>query len=226
MPRGQHGSTLRSQFLELFPPPLRFRSVAVLRVAREMALHSSFKTRRSSALGPDGCGIGYGVDTIASCTATTGGITNSLAVEFNTHYNGPGVDPSSDDVTIQNCSGTAQNSVDMGCSIALNDLTLMQNPINMADGNVHTVIINYSGASTKLLDVILDGTDLFPGGVVFDMTTIGLNSGNAWVGFHGGNGRSVQQPGHPELDVPAELSDCCHFHHNSNRAYLPERCRN
>ncbi len=141
-----------------------------------------------SALGPDGCGIGYGVDTIASCTATTGGITNSLAVEFNTHYNGPGVDPSNDDVTIQNCSGTAQNSVDMGCSIAFNDLTLMQNPINMADGNVHTVIINYSGASTKLLDVILDGTDLFPGGVVFDMTTIGLNSGNAWVGFTAATG--------------------------------------
>jgi hypothetical protein len=58
----------------------------------------------------------------------------------------------------------------------------------MADGNVHTVTINYSGPSTKLLDVILDNTDLFPGGVAFDLTTIALNSGNAWVGFTAATG--------------------------------------
>jgi hypothetical protein len=58
----------------------------------------------------------------------------------------------------------------------------------MADGNVHSVTINYSGPSTKLLDVILDNTDLFPGGVVFDLTTISLNSGNAWVGFTAATG--------------------------------------
>src|SRR5208337_1683944 len=76
----------------------------------------------------------------------------------------------------------------LGCSIALNDLTKLTPSINMADGNVHSVTINYSGPGTNLLDVILDNIDLFPGGIVFNMTTIGLNSGNAWVGFTAATG--------------------------------------
>jgi hypothetical protein len=149
-----------------------------------------------TALGPNGCGIGFGGS--AYCTPGSG-IPNSLAVEFNTFNNGPGVDPSSNDVTIQNCtpagSPTGANSVDQSCSIAFNDLTKLAPPINMADGNVHTVTINYSGPTTTLLDVILDGIDLFPktvanpsGGVLFNMATIGLASGNAWVGFTAATG--------------------------------------
>jgi hypothetical protein len=145
-----------------------------------------------TALGPNGCGIGFGGS--AYCTPGSG-IPNSLAVEFNTFNNGPGVDPSSNDVAIQNCSGTGANSVDQSCSLAFNDLTLLSPPINMADGNVHTVTINYSGPTTTLLDVILDGIDLFPktvanpsGGVLFNMATIGLASGNAWVGFTAATG--------------------------------------
>jgi hypothetical protein len=138
-------------------------------------------------LGPDGCGIGFGDDTLIGCTSSTGGIPNSLAVEFNSYQNS-GIDPSNSDVTIQNCSGTGANSVDPSCSIAINDLTKLANPINIADGNVHTVTINYSGPSTKLLDVILDTIDLFPGGITFDLTTLSLNSGNAWVGFTAATG--------------------------------------
>jgi hypothetical protein len=134
-----------------------------------------------TALGPEGCGIGFG-DSSSGCTPPTGGIPNSLAVEFNTFANSG--DPSSNFVAIQTCL-TGPNTIDPGtCRIAINS-TL---PSTMADGNVHTVTINYSGAGTKLLDVILDNTDLFPGGVVFDLTTIGLNSGNAWVGFTAATG--------------------------------------
>ncbi len=141
----------------------------------------------TTALGPDGCGIGFGDDTQIGCTSSTGGIPNSLAVEFNSYLNGS-IDPSNSDVTIQNCSGTGQNSVDPGCRIAINDLTQLANPINLADGNIHTVTINYSGPSTKLLDVILDNIDLFPGGISFDLTTLNLNNGNAWVGFTAATG--------------------------------------
>src|SRR5208337_3987360 len=56
----------------------------------------------ANALGPDGCGIGFG-DSSSGCTPQTGGIPNSLAVEFNTYQNS--IDPSDSDVTIQNCSG-------------------------------------------------------------------------------------------------------------------------
>jgi hypothetical protein len=136
-----------------------------------------------NALGPDGCGIGFGDDSIAGCAPTTGGIPNSLAIELNTFAN-YGIDPNSNDITIQNCSGTGPNSVDPTCSIAVNSNL----PITMTDGNVHTVTINYSGPTTQLVDVILDSVDLFPGGIPFDMSSIGLNSGNAWVGFTAGTG--------------------------------------
>jgi hypothetical protein len=138
----------------------------------------------AASLGPEGCGIGFG-DSSSGCAPPTGGITNSLAIEFNTFLN-PGVDPSNNDVTIQNCSGTGANSVDPTCTVVGGVNSNL--PVTMADGNVHSVTINYSGPSTKLLDVILDNTDLFPGGVVFDLTTISLNSGNAWVGFTAATG--------------------------------------
>jgi hypothetical protein len=138
----------------------------------------------TSALGPNGCGIGFG-DSSSGCTPPTGGITNSLAIEFNTYQN-PGIDPNNNDVTIQNCSGTGANSVDPSCTVVGGVNSNLA--VTMADGNVHSVTINYSGPSTKLLDVILDNTDLFPGGVVFDLTTISLNSGNAWVGFTAATG--------------------------------------
>jgi hypothetical protein len=145
-----------------------------------------------SALGPEACGIGFGSSVF--CLGPYGpqtGVPNSLAVEFNTFLNS-GVDPSNSAVMIQNCGGTGANSVDPTCRLAVNDLTLLPHPIMLADGNVHTAIITYSGPGTKLLDVIVDNVDLFPatpsnpsGGVVFDLTTIGLTNGNAWVGFTG-----------------------------------------
>ncbi len=137
----------------------------------------------TNALGPDGCGIGFGDDSLINCTPSTGGIPNSLVVEFNTFFN-QGIDPNSNDVTIQNCSGTLPNSVDPSCTVAVNSNL----PSTMTDGNIHSVTINYSGPATKLLDVTLDNVDLFPGGVVFDLTTLGLNSGSAWVGFTAATG--------------------------------------
>jgi len=148
-------------------------------------------TAATSALGPEGCGIGFGESSSGCTPHTGGGITNSLAVEFNTYLN-PGVDTSGNDVTIQNCSGTGANSVDPICTVlggANNNL-----PITLTDGNVHSATISYtpplSGSGPGALDVILDGIDLFPGGgVAFDMTSIGLtNSNTAWVGFTAATG--------------------------------------
>ena len=145
----------------------------------------------TSALGPDGCGIGFG-DSASGCAPSTGGIPNSLAIEFNTYQN-DGIDPNSNDVTIQNCAGTGANSVDPTCTVIGGVNSTL--PVTMSDGNVHSVTINYSGPSTTLIDVILDNVDLFPptesnpnGGVPFDLTSIGLNSGNAWVGFTAATG--------------------------------------
>ena len=141
-----------------------------------------------NALGPDGCGLGFG-DSSTGCAPSTGGIPQSLAVEFDTFQNAD--DPNNNHVAIQSCL-TGPNSIDViggPCKIKDNpNLSSLPVPMTLADGNVHTVEITYSGPGTKLLDVILDGNDLFPGGVFFDMTTISLNSGNAWVGFTAATG--------------------------------------
>lgn len=159
-------------------------------------------TAGTSALGPYGCGIGFGESNYCTAQPPPDGITNSLAVEFNTYQNA-NVDPSNSDVTIQNCSGTGANSVDPTCQIAVFDLTTLTPAIIMADGNIHTVTISYTptptasaspncivgGIPKPCLDVILDGHDLFSGGVVFDLTTIGLtSSGTAYVGFTAATG--------------------------------------
>jgi len=34
----------------------------------------------------------------------------------------------------------------------------------------------------------VDDNDLFPGGITFNLATIGLNNGNAWVGFTAATG--------------------------------------
>jgi hypothetical protein len=147
-----------------------------------------------SALGSGGCGIGFGGS--SSGCASSNGIPNSVAIEFNTYPNGAGVDPSSDDVTIQNCGGITPNSVDSSCSLKFNDLT---GKINLTDGSVHVAAITYTPSTLSTcgvtdtqtcstLDVVLDGVDLFPGGVFFDITTIGLSGSSAYVGFTAGTG--------------------------------------
>ena len=155
------------------------------------------------ALGNGGCGIGFG-QSLSSCAPKTGGISNSVAIEFNTFLNG-GVDPSSSDVAIQNCQGVGPNSVDPACTIpygnglAVNDLTTHSPAINLADNNLHVATITYtpsalmtcgpSGIQTcSTLDVVLDGVDLFPGGVYFDLHSIGLSGSNAFVGFTAATG--------------------------------------
>ncbi|MGC2727751.1 MAG: L-type lectin-domain containing protein, partial [Candidatus Sulfotelmatobacter sp.] len=163
-----------------------------------------------SALGPAGCGEGFAQ---GSCSTPTGGITNSLAVDFKT-YNDGYPDPNNNSVSIVS-AGTGPNCIDQACNIAYNNslpnAPNSNTPINLADGGVHTVTISYTPTPTQssspncfsgstaepCLDVILDGIDLFSGGVqlILNGTTTPLslstligNSSSAWVGFTGGTG--------------------------------------
>jgi len=150
----------------------------------------------ATALGPEGCGIGFG-QSISGCTPAAGdnlgpsaGISNSLAVEFKTYTN-VGLYSTANSVSIQS-NGTGANCVDQSCSIAVNNS--LPNNITMADGNVHTVTITYSGPATPpaspTLDVILDNNDLFPGGgVPVNLNTLlSLTNGTALVGFTSSTG--------------------------------------
>ncbi len=160
----------------------------------------------ANTLGPtgsDGCGLGFGDDPSGNgCVAAAGGIMNSVAVGFKVYNSGPGF-PNPDSVFIAN-NGSGANCVDTGtggCVIAENDLTSPS--ITLADGNVHTVTVTYAiqplssqtacvSASMPCLDVIVDGTDLFPAGVPFNMTSIGLTNNSAYVGFTGATGGSYE----------------------------------
>jgi len=161
----------------------------------------------------DGCSLGFGQSPDCDTTDPVTGIPNSLAVMFDTYQNVGSGDPSNSYVAIQSC-GTANNTVDPGpCRFGVKDLTQLVSPItqlpfpiNLADGNFHTVTISFtpSGACSAatppgcpgVLDVILDSIDLFPAGltpagVAFDMASIGLTiDGKAWVGFTAATGGS------------------------------------
>jgi uncharacterized repeat protein (TIGR01451 family) len=87
----------------------------------------------TSALGGGGGGIGYQ------------NIPNSLAIEFDTFQNA--YDPNANHIAIQSC-GTGPNSADhnavysdASCEIAI--ASELQ-PVNLSDGTVHTVRIDYS----------------------------------------------------------------------------------
>jgi hypothetical protein len=159
--------------------------------------------------GADGCSLGFGdAPSNHVCTSATGGVTNSVAIEFDTYQNNDIGDPNANHVAIQSC-GTGANSVEAStCRIADNTLERLLDPrghaLTLADGYVHTVTITFSPSGTcsasacpGLLDVILDNNDLFPAdspnqpsGVAFDIASIGLTltNGNAYVGFTAATG--------------------------------------
>ena len=166
-----------------------------------------------SALGATGCGEGFAVDLpyppgctpVPDNSASQSGIPSSIAFRFDSYSQGVDSqntgtqtnDPGVNNVTIQSCPNGGANSITAACQLAVYPFP----QTSFADGNVHTASITYvltpSPAQTACvinetprpcLDVTLDGTDLFPTGVPFDMSNLGLNQGTAYVGFTGATG--------------------------------------
>jgi hypothetical protein len=117
----------------------------------------------NSALGSEASGNGYK------------GMGNSVAVEFDTTYHDYEEDPVPQHIAVHTL-GAADNTAHERASIGS-----AETPIDLADGQVHTVTIEYSPG---ILNVYLDGDENPVLSVEIDLAaTIRLDDGAAWVGF-------------------------------------------
>lgn len=158
--------------------------------------------------GGNGGALGYG-DADANSNPNNGqGIPYSVAIEFDSFQDGwdpapvNGIDSH---VAIQSC-GTGANTShhnylcngSSGANSTIGQpVSTENNGINFADGNIHSVTINYtpacstcSPATVANLQVIVDNVDIYPNGIPFDLTTIASGTGTAFVGFTGATGGS------------------------------------
>lgn len=121
-----------------------------------------------SALGAAGRGLGYGGGDAAS-----GGIANSIAVEFDTYKNAG--DPNDNHISVHT-RGTVANSDDERYS--LGSTTSIP---RLKDGAVHTARVAYAPGS---LSVFVDGSSNAALTVSVDLgTLLTLDAGGAYVGF-------------------------------------------
>ena len=144
-----------------------------------------------SALGGPGGDIGYG--SIPGEQVTP--IDNSLAIEFDTFQNS--WDPNANHVAVQSC-GTGNNTPEhnlqcpSGQSSTLGITSTLG--VNLSDGNVHTVILQYDPGTLSIF-VDNNGTPVLT--VPLQLATLlSLNPGNntqtAYVGFTGATGASTE----------------------------------
>lgn len=141
----------------------------------------------TAARGGSGGAIGYGVPDPGDNGVA---IPNSLAVEFDTYQNG--WDPNANHIAVQSC-GLDANTQDHTATCpdgSKANLGIVSDlgGINLADGAMHTAVIEYDPGTLKIyidnlgLPVLTISTDL--------STLLNLNgdSGTAWVGFTGSTG--------------------------------------
>src|SRR5579863_4309870 len=143
-------------------------------------------------------GIGYGEDDGGADSSF--GISNSLAIEIDTHQDP--WDPATPHIAAMSCL-TGNNSSHHGVNCATGSMTnptiaISANPLpsNVMDGGTHNLAINYTTfnpactSSCNNMTVTLDGNVVLS--FAFDLNSIGLDANDdALVGLTGSTGESI-----------------------------------
>ena len=112
------------------------------------------------------------------------GISNSIAIEFDTFQNPSNGDASEREIAVMTM-GVNPNSQ----SHFEADIGSVKSPIDFADGEVHTARIQYTPGAPGTLNVYLDDLTTPILSVPLDLAaTINLNDGSAWVGMTAATG--------------------------------------
>jgi hypothetical protein len=147
----------------------------------------------TAARGGSGGAIGYGVPDPGDNGVA---IPNGIAIEMDTYQNS--WDPDANHIAVQSCGTdplTQNHQATCPTSGLSANLGLVSNPggVTLADGAVHTLVVDYDPGSPGTLRVFLDNFGSPVLTVNVDLNSLlNLNNGNAWVGFTGSTGGSVE----------------------------------
>ena len=182
-----------------------------------------------NALGAGAGALGYGQGGNPG-GAPGNGIPNSLAIEFDTFANGWDIPQGSESldgnhVAVQSCGTAANNQFHVNvdsdfnptdssepaftaCTLSFGDgqafvqLSFLDTPITIADGGVHTVVVDYDPpcfeCSSGHLRVNIDNQPLFGSSGIevnlgnFEGSLLSLPAGTAYAGFAGGTGGATE----------------------------------
>ena len=135
-------------------------------------------------LGLCGGSQGYSRGNSACAQGNNVDILNSLVVELDVWNNGEYTDPDDNHVSVHTMLDPAEELADhvnsIGYSNAVPDLN---------DGVIHTCRVTYDGTT---LEVFIDDLVNAAISTPFDISTINLDQGTAWVGFTGATGGANQ----------------------------------
>lgn len=155
----------------------------------------------------DGQNMAYGNNDVPTASGPGNAITNSLAIELDTHQNNDYGDPDGNHIAVQSCgpnnaSTLTPNSADHDylCpdgNLAKLALESLPSGMSLSDGNTHTITVNYlppgnCTSNCNNLSVYLDSTLILQATLDITKQLYLTGNGSAYVGLTAATGAVVE----------------------------------